>query len=195
MWPSVAGPASISPVTVPPGAPGLWPASQARWHHDRPLAFPGVTVNSHLRRGMGPRLLRATYQGAKLAAAGVGHGGQGPHWQGPRPPPPVPQTRSLWIAGSCRLGQGTVTASQWHARAGSLRLPCELGLVARPTVAHTGGCSLLKRRPTGAFCARSGDPFPGSRHVFLTSWCAYPYSTRRMPLAVAPDYGGATCDF
>jgi hypothetical protein len=32
----------------------------------RSVAFPGV--NSHLRRGMGPRLLRATYQGAKLAA-------------------------------------------------------------------------------------------------------------------------------
>jgi hypothetical protein len=56
------------------------------WQHDRPLAFPGV--NPHLRPGMGPRPLRATCQGAKLAAAGVSHGGQGPHWQGPRPPSP-----------------------------------------------------------------------------------------------------------
>ena len=80
-----AGPASISPVTVPPGAPGLWPASQARWHHGRPLAFPGV--NPQLRPGMEPS---PSHLGAKLGLAAadvqVGHGGQGPPLAGAAAP-------------------------------------------------------------------------------------------------------------
>jgi hypothetical protein len=39
-------------------------------------------------------------------------------------------------------------------RTGSL--PCELRLVARPTVAHTGGYVFLKRGPRDPFCTRSG---------------------------------------
>jgi hypothetical protein len=55
-------------------------------------------------------------------------------------------------------------------------LPCELRLVARPTVLALTGCYLLlKRRRHGSLCTRSdaafgdSDRFPGSRHwhVFL----------------------------
>ncbi len=61
-------------------------------------------------------------------------------------------------------------------RTGSLR--CEVRLVARPTVAHTGGYLLIKpKAPWEPFATREGTN-SRDRGTFLTFWCAYPYLTR-----------------
>ena len=72
-----------------------------------------------------------------------------------------------------------LSCSWWDSRLRSGSLPCEVQLVARPTVAHTGGYLILKRRRLGMPLHALGDQFPGSRYV-LTFRCAYPYSTRHV---------------
>ena len=58
-------------------------------------------------------------------------------------------------------GDARATASEWESGTGmntEVASPaCELQLVARPTVAHTGGYLFIKRRSYGIlFCTRSG---------------------------------------
>jgi hypothetical protein len=47
-------------------------------------------------------------------------------------------------------------------------LPCELQLVARPTVAHTGGYLFIKRGSRDPFCKHSGTNSRASRQRFFT---------------------------
>jgi hypothetical protein len=129
----------------------------------RSVAFPGVSPWAS-QAGNGARASPSHLPRGQARRGGRRPRRSGPPLAGTAAPVTVTMVLAASVANEEPLDGRILQArtGHWHARAAGPQVASRVSygqLVARPTVpvAHTGGCSLLKRRPTGAFCTRSGS--------------------------------------